>query len=159
MTCRDALKERYSTFEEGKADILGLWLINELLTMNEFKTNYLENQVTFAAGIFRSIRFGAASSHAKANLIRYNFFMELGAMKRNYNGTYTVNPEKMQIASDSLARLIIQIQGDGDYVKAGKIMDKYMVTPEVLKKDLAKLEEDDIPVDVTWIQGVDVLMK
>lgn len=159
MTCRDALKERYSTFEEGKADILGIWLINELLIMNEFKTNYLENQVTFAAGIFRSIRFGAASSHAKANLIRYNFFMEQGAMERKSNGTYTVIPEKMQIASDSLARLIIQIQGDGDYDKAGKIMDKYMITPEVLKKDLAKLEKANIPVDVKWIQGVDVLIK
>ncbi len=156
-TCREALKERYSTFEEGKADILGLWLINKLIEMNEYQSNYIENQVTFVASIFRSIRFGASSSHAKANLIRYNFFMEQGAIVRNENGTYTINPEKVQVASDSLARLIITIQGDGDYDKAGEIMDKYMIMTDDLKADLQRLEDANIPVDVTWKQGVDVL--
>ncbi len=157
LTCREALKDRYTTVEEGKADILGLWLIDKLIQMNEYEGKYIENQVTFVASLFRSIRFGAASSHGKANLMRYNFFIEQEAISRSNEGIYTINPEKMKIAADSLARLIITIQGDGDYELAGKIIDKYLVKPEELKKDLQKLEDADIPVDVVWKQGIDVL--
>lgn len=153
-TCRDALTDRYNTFEEGKADILGLWLIDQLIQMNEFEADYQENQITFVAGIFRSIRFGASSSHGKANLMRYNFFMEQGAITRSDDGIYTVDSEKTKMASDSLARLIITIQGDGDYAKAGEIMDKYMVETDDLKADLQKLADAKIPVDVVWKQGI-----
>ena len=83
--------------------------------------------------------------------------MEQGAITRNENGTYTINPDKVQAASDSLARLIITIQGDGDYDKAGEIMDKYMIMTDDLKADLQRLEDANIPVDVTWKQGKDVL--
>jgi len=85
--------------------------------------------------------------------------MEQGAMKRSSDGIYFVVPDKMKFASDSLSRLIIQIQGDGDYKKAGKIMDKYMVMTDVLKKDLKKLDKENIPVDIAWVQSSDVLMK
>ena len=74
--------------------------------------------------------------------------MEQGAMKRSFDGINSVVPDKMKFASDSLARLIIQIKGDGDYEKAVKIMDKYMVMTDVLKKDLEKLDKENIPVDV-----------
>ncbi len=156
-TCREALQETYNTFEEGKADILGLWLITKLKEMNEFETDLMTNYVTFVASIFRSIRFGASSAHGRANLIRYNFFMEQGAITRNDDGTYTINPDKLLAASDSLARLILTIQGDGDKDKALQIMDKYMVTPDYLKQDLKRLEDANIPVDVVWKQGPDVL--
>lgn len=152
-TCREALKDRYSSFEEGKADILGLWLINQLLQKNEYETNFVENQVTFMTSIFRSIRFGASSAHGKANLIRYNFYLEQGAMIRSEEGIYSIDFEKMDQATDSLARLIITIQGDGDYAKAGEIMDKYMIETDDLKTDLKKLSDANIPVDVKWIQG------
>lgn len=158
-TCREALKERFSAYEEGKADILGLWLIRELQQMNEYQTDYLANQVTMIASIFRSIRFGSSSAHAKANLMRYNFFIEQGAISRSDDGVYSVNPDRMQQATDSLSRLILQIEGDGDYEYAGKIMKKYLVTPEYLKKDLQRLEDANIPVDVEWIQGYDVIKK
>ncbi|MBN2890321.1 MAG: Zn-dependent hydrolase [Bacteroidales bacterium] len=153
-TCHEALTDRYNTFEEGKADILGLWLIDQLIQMKEFDADYAENQITFCTGIFRSIRFGASSSHGKANLMRYNFFMEMGAMTRDENGIYTIDQEKTKMASDSLARLIITIQGDGDYELAGQIMDKYMIETEDLKADLQKLETANIPVDVVWKQGL-----
>ncbi len=156
-TCHQALKEKYNTLEEGKADILGLWLIDQLIQQNEFESNYLENQITFVASIFRSIRFGASSAHGKANLIRYNFFMEQNAISRSEDGFYTIDTEKTKIASDSLARLIITIQGDGDYERAGEIMDKYLVETDELKADIQKLSDANIPVDVIWSQGVDKL--
>ncbi len=154
-TCHQALKEKYNTLEEGKADILGLWLIDQLIQKNEYESDYLANQITFVASIFRSIRFGASSAHGKANLIRYNFFMEQNAIARNADGFYTIDPEKTKIASDSLARLIITIQGDGDYQKAEEIMNKYLVETDELKADIKKLEDAKIPVDVIWQQGME----
>ncbi|MBN2663015.1 MAG: Zn-dependent hydrolase [Bacteroidales bacterium] len=157
VTCRDAIKDRYSTLEEGKADILGLWLINQLVQMNEYDGNFSENQVTFVTSIFRSIRFGASSSHGKANLIRYNFFMEQGAITRDANGIYTINEDQMKLSSDNLANIILTIQGDGDYDRAGELMDKYMVITPELEADLQRLADANIPVDVVWKQGVNVV--
>ncbi len=153
-TCREALTDRYNTFEEGKADILGLWLVDQLIQMNELEGNFIENQVTFVTGIFRSIRFGASSSHGKANLMRYNFYMEMHAIERSEEGIYTVIPDKMKIATDSLAELIITVQGNGDYEFAGKLMEKYLVETPELKVDLQKLADANIPVDVVWKQGM-----
>ena len=156
-SCRTALKDKYSALEEGKADVLGLWLITNIVAMGEYETVLMDNYVTFVASIFRSIRFGTSSSHAKANLIRYNFFMEKGAMQRNEDGTYTINFDKVKTASDELANIIITIQGNGDYEAATELMDKYHVITTELQEDLDKLDEQKIPIDVTWEQGPNVV--
>lgn len=39
----------------------------------------MDNYVTFMAGIFRSVRFGAASAHGKANMLTFAHFGEIGA--------------------------------------------------------------------------------
>ena len=83
--------------------------------------------------------------------------MEQGAITRNQDGYYTIHPDKMLEATDSLARLIIELQGDGDYDRACQIMDKYGVMTDELNEDLKKLSEADIPVDVVWKQGYDVI--
>ena len=104
---RHALKEQYSAIEEGKADILGLYLVTKLHEMGEFtETDLMDNYVTFMAGIFRSVRFGAASAHGKANMIRFNFFQEKGAFTKNENGTYSIDIEKMKEASKELTQII-----------------------------------------------------
>ncbi len=159
LTCRDALENTYSTVEEAKADILGLWLVTKLNEMGEYKGDMMENYVTFAAGIFRSIRFGGASSHGKANLITFNYFIEQGAFAKNTKGTYTINLEKMKVAVAGLANIIITIQGDGSKADADKLIKEKCVTQEDLKTDLAKLEAVSIPVDIVWEQGADVLLK
>jgi len=157
VTCRDALKDRYSALEEGKADILGIWLIETLVQMGEYDANFTDNQVTFVTSIFRSIRFGTSSSHAKANLIRYNFFIEQEAITRDADGIYTINEDKMKIASSDLAEIILIIQGDGNYDKAEELMDKYMIITPELEEDLQRLADANIPVDVVWKQGVDIV--
>ena len=93
MTVTKALKEYSTTIEEGKADILGLFLVSKLYEKGEFKeTELMDNYVTFVAGIFRSVRFGASSSHGKANVICYNYLNEKGAFSRNEkSGKYTVD--------------------------------------------------------------------
>ena len=155
---RHALKEQYSAIEEGKADILGLYLVTKLHEMGEFTdTDLMDNYVTFMAGIFRSVRFGAASAHGKANMIRFNFFKEKAAFTKNENGTYSIDMEKMKEASKELTRIILKLQGDGDYEAAKNLVaEKGVIKPD-LQSDLDKLAEAGIPVDIVFEQGPEVL--
>ncbi|RLD67171.1 MAG: Zn-dependent hydrolase [Bacteroidetes bacterium] len=158
ITCRVALKEQYSALEEGKADILGLYLVTKLYEMGELPgTDLHDNYVTFMASIFRSIRFGAASAHGKANMIRFNYFLENGAFTRNEDGTYTVNFEKMQEASKAITIDIIGLQGDGDYEAAKAYVEKWSGIRPQLKEDLQRLTDANIPKDIYYTQGPEVL--
>ncbi|MFA8449923.1 MAG: Zn-dependent hydrolase [Bacteroidales bacterium] len=151
---RTALKEQYSAIEEGKADILGLYLVTKLNEMGEFpEANLLDNYVTFMAGIFRSVRFGAASAHGKANMIRFNYFLKKGAFTRNDDGTYAVNFEKMKTAATELTQDIIRIQGDGDYAAAAKWVKEEGNVSSQLEADLARLAKAGIPKDIVFEQG------
>jgi hypothetical protein len=155
---RKVLKEQYSAIEEGKADILGLYLVTKLHEMGEFaEADLMDNYVTFMAGIFRSVRFGAASAHGKANMIRFNFFKEKGAFTKGEDGTYAVDMEKMKEASTELTQIILKIQGDGDYDAAKMLVtEKGVIMPD-LQSDLDKLSEAGIPVDIVFEQGPDVM--
>lgn len=155
---RKALKETFSPIEEGKADILGLFLVTKLNQMGEFtETNLMDNYVTFLAGIFRSVRFGAASAHGMANMLRFNFFLEHSAFTRNQDGTYSINLEKMKGASTLLTQKILKIQGDGDYEAAKKwIVTDGVIKPR-LKADLQRLNDAGIPSDIYFEQGPEVL--
>jgi len=155
---RHALKEQYSAIEEGKADILGLYLVTKLHEMGEFsETDLMDNYVTFMAGIFRSVRFGAASAHGKANMIRFNFFKEKEAFTKNEDGTYSIDMEKMKTASQELTQLILKMQGDGDYEAAKRIVAEQGVIPADLQADLDKLADEGIPVDIVFEQGPEKL--
>ncbi len=155
---RKALKETFSPIEEGKADILGLFLVTKLNQMGEFtETNLMDNYVTFLAGIFRSVRFGAASAHGMANMLRFNFFLEHSAFTRNQDGTYSINLEKMKEASTLLTQKILKIQGDGDYEAAKKWIETDGVIKPRLKADLQRLNDAGIPSDIYFEQGPEVL--
>lgn len=156
-TVRDALKDQYSALEEGKADILGLYMVTELVEMGELEMDLMDSYVTFMAGIFRSIRFGAASAHGKANLVRFYYFKEMGAFTKNADGTYSINFEKMKEAMNSLSALILTIQGDGNYDAAVKLLAEKGIVDADLQADLNKLNEKNIPVDIVFQQGANVL--
>ncbi|TMO42536.1 Zn-dependent hydrolase [Pseudoalteromonas sp. S4389] len=157
-TVRQSLQEHASALEEGKADILGLYMVEQLLKKGEITDGTLEDYyITFMAGIFRSVRFGASSAHGKANMIRFNFFAEEGAFSKNADGLYSVNMEKMSLAMEKLSRLILTIQGDGDYQKVDQLIATHGEIKAELAKDLEKLSKANIPVDVTFKQGKEVL--
>ncbi|WP_423128175.1 dipeptidyl-peptidase 3 family protein [Gaoshiqia sp. Z1-71] len=159
QTVREALKEAYTSIEEGKADILGLWCVYELNRMGELTDkDLMDNFVTFMAGIFRSVRFGAASAHGKANMIRFYYFQEKGAFERDSEpGTYRVDFEKMKQAMFDLSDLVLTIQGDGDYAKAKQMIDESGFIREELQKDLDRIGEAGIPVDIVFEQGPGIL--
>jgi hypothetical protein len=157
-TVRQSLKEHASALEEGKADILGLYMIRQLLAKNVITEGTLEDYyTTFLTGIFRSVRFGASSAHGKANMVRFNYFAEQGAFTRNEQGLYTINVGKMTAAIDSLSELILTLQGNGDYDGVDKLVTESGVIKSNLAADLASLETANIPVDITFKQGKKVL--
>ncbi|MBN1159366.1 MAG: Zn-dependent hydrolase [Bacteroidales bacterium] len=156
-TVREALKEHYTTIEESKADILGLYLVTKLNEMGVTEVDLMDSYTTFLTGIFRSVRFGASSAHGRANLIRFNYFREQEAFRITDDGHYAVDFGKMQEAVLSLSNLIITIQGDGDYDKAGELIETYGIIDGQLKSSLQRIEDQDIPVDIVFEQGLDVL--
>ena len=159
-TVRHALKEQYSAIEEAKADILGLFLVTKLHEMGEYTNTTLEeNYTTFMAGIFRSVRFGAASAHGKANMIEFNYLANEGAFTRDENGLYNIDFPKMKLAVEKLGGAILTAQGNGDYefVKDWIATDG-VIKPE-LQADLDKLAGCGIPKDIWYEMGMEYLTK
>ena len=157
-TVREALGEHYAALEEGKADVLGLYMIHALHAKGEDVGTSLEaSDVTFVAGIFRSIRFGAASAHGVANLIRFNYFAEKGAFRRGDDGLYQVDYAKLQQAMTDLSEKILRLQGDGDKKAVADFVARYGSIGPTLKADLDRINAAGIPVDVVFHQGYDVL--
>jgi hypothetical protein len=150
---RPALKERYSALEEGKADILGLYMIRQLHSQGELGSASLDdNYVTFLASLFRSIRFGAASAHGRANVVAFNFMEQQGAFARDASGKYRVDMVKLRESVDALSQRILTIQGDGDYEGAGRLYEEMGKIGPVLASDLARLGARSIPVDIVYDQ-------
>jgi len=158
-TVREALLEQASALEEGKADVLGLYMITALHQRGELGEQDLrDNYVTFLASIFRSIRFGAASAHGRANVVRFNFFRDMGAFSRDEStGTYRVDFDSMEEAVNALSQRILTFQGDGDYQGVVAFMDEMATVGEGLQRDLDRLGEAGIPVDIVFEQGPAVL--
>lgn len=158
-TVRDAFGPYYSGLEEAKADILGLYMVTQLFEKKVLaEGEIMDYYVTFVAGILRSVRFGAASAHGQANMIRFNYFLEKGAIsKDSKSGLYKINFDKMKSAMSSLSSLILQLQGDGDLEAYKKLMQEKGSISAELHKDLDKLKSKNIPIDIVFEQGREVL--
>ena len=158
-TVREALREHASPMEEGKADVVGLHMVTQLFERGELTEHSVEHHyVTFLAGIFRSVRFGAASAHGRANMVRFNYFREHGAFSRDEaTGRYRVDFEAMRAAVAGLSELILTLQGDGDYKGVAALIEEKGVVPPELQADLDRLDAAGIPRDIVFEQGVSVL--
>ena len=158
-TVRDALKEQAGALEEGKADVLGLYMITRLHQQGEHGDAELaDNYVTFLASIFRSVRFGASSAHGRANAAQFSFFQDQGAFTRDSaSGRYRVDFPTMRSAVDALAGQILRLQGNGDYAGVTRFMAERGKLPPMLQQDLARLGTKGIPVDIVFEQGEQIL--
>ena len=158
-TVREAMLDLASSMEEGKADILGLYMITELHKAGELgDVDLRDYYTTFMTSVFRSIRFGASSAHGKANMVRFNFFLDEGAFVRDSDtGRYRVDYGKMETAMTDLSRLLLTLQGDGDYDGAAELTRKKGVITAQLQQDLDRLTDAKIPVDITFQQGAAAL--
>ena len=156
-TVRSSLQEHASALEEGKADVLGLYMVQQLHAKGEIDGDMKDYMTTFMTSIFRSVRFGASSAHGKANMIRFNFFKEKGAFSRNEDGTYKVNYENMIVAMKDLSNVILTLQGNGDYEGVAALVAEKGLITAALQADLDRLSNANIPVDVIFEQGIHIL--
>ena len=153
-----AMGTEKTSWEEAKADILGLFMVTKLVEMGEITNITSEDAIaTYIAGVLRSVRFGAASSHGKANMMCFNYMEKAGAFTRDDKGQYVIDFEKAKEAMNGWAALILKTQGDGDVEFATKYRaENGSITP-ALQADLDKINSAGIPRDIRFIQGVDVL--
>jgi hypothetical protein len=149
------LKETYSTIEECKADVLGMY--NNLLMIEKgIYPKKFEKEIwpTFLAGIFRSIRFGINEAHGGGNALIFNYLYEKGAyVFDDQTEKIRIDYSKIHEALKSLANELLMIQAKGDYQASKDIMAKYIVMSDVMKKLVAKLSE--IPVDIKPVFQID----
>jgi hypothetical protein len=159
-TVRGALLEHYSPTEEGKADVVGLHMVKQLFERGELTDGTIEDHfVTFLVGIIRSVRFGAADAHGRANMVRFNFFQDAGAFTRDpATGTYSVDFDAMSRAIDALSEVILTLQGDGDHEGVDALMTELGIVRPGLQVDLDRLDTLGIPRDIVFEQGVEVLL-
>ena len=147
-----------TSWEEAKADILGLFMVTKLVEMGDITNITAEDAIaTYIAGILRSVRFGAASSHGKANMMCFNYMEKAGAFSRDAKGQYVIDFQKAKEAMNGWAELILKTQGDGNVEFAAKYRAENGGITPALQADLDKINGAGIPRDITFIQGVDVL--
>ncbi len=149
-TAQKALKETHSSVEEAKADIVGEYNIYYLIDEGFFGRELEKDvAVTFLAGFFRSVRFGAESAHGRANMVIFNYMRENGVYSYNKDsGTWSVDTEKMRGAVKDLSAKILMIQALGDYEASKGLLDKYGTMDADVEASLLKLRKARLPVDI-----------
>jgi hypothetical protein len=141
-----ALGPVYSGLEEAKADVVGMFGLKWLIDNGALPKDRLEEYyASYVGSIFRTVRFGAAEAHSKAELMEFNFLKENRAISFA-NGLYTIDYARMPSALARLARELLEIEATGDRKRAENWFGKYSKVPADLEKTLAKTT--DIPVDI-----------
>ena len=143
-----AMKSEKTTWEEAKADILGLFMVNKLGEITDITKE--ESIATFIAGIVRSVRFGSASSHGKANMMCFNYMEDHGAFTRNAEGKYVIDFEKAPAVIDSWASLILETQATGNFEFAQKYAAENASIRETLAAEVALVNNAGIPRDIVF---------
>lgn len=145
---REAIGPTYAGLEESKADIVGLFALNWLMDKGVIpKEKAQEFYASHVAGIFRTVRFGVAEAHGRAEMMEFNYFVEQGAITfDSKTGKYAIDFTKMQTAIASLAKELLEIEATGDRNRAEQWFKKYDSMPSELKSALASVK--DVPVDI-----------
>ncbi len=146
-TVRQELKETYSTIEEAKADISGLFALQRLVDQGQLdKSMERTMYTTFLASAFRSIRFGINEAHGRGQAIQVNYLLDNGAFRVNSDGTFAVDASKIRDAVTALTRDIMTLQAEGSYPKAKALMDTLGTIRPETKTVLDRLT--NVPVDI-----------
>ncbi|HZI49588.1 MAG TPA: hypothetical protein VFD75_17455 [Pyrinomonadaceae bacterium] len=147
-TVRLQLKDKYSSIEEAKADVTGLWALQYLINKGVVpKTMQRTLYTTYLASMFRSVRFGINEAHGRGVAMQFNYFTDAGGIQYDERtGKFTVDESKIQDAVRKLTTELLTIEAEGSYEKAAAILDKYAVIRPPMKSALDKLKS--VPVDI-----------
>ena len=146
-TVRQELKETYSTIEEAKADVSGLFALQFLVDRGKLENKYEQTMyTTYLASMFRSIRFGLSEAHGRGVALQLNYFLDNGGVTVAQDGTFTVDAQKIRQNVIDLTRDIMTMQVLGDYAAAKQMIEKLAVVRPQVQVVLDKLK--DVPVDI-----------
>src|SRR6267142_2386810 len=147
-TVRLQLKELYSSIEEAKADVTGLWALQYLIDKGVIgKSMQRTLYTTYLASMFRSVRFGITESHGRGVAMQFNYFTDEGAIKFDERtGKFSVDESKIRGAVRKLTNELLTLEAEGSYDKAKAILDKYAVIRPPMKSALDRLKS--VPVDI-----------
>jgi hypothetical protein len=151
---REAIGPIYGGLEEAKADAVGLFGLNWLMDKGVLpKERAPEYYASYVAGIFRTVRFGVAEAHGRAEMMEFNYLAEQGAITRDaQSGRYVVDYGKMPAAIAGLSKELLEIEATGDRNRAEQWFKKYDSMPPELKSALDKIH--DVPVDIDPVSAV-----
>jgi Peptidase family M49 len=144
---REAIGHQFSGLEEAKADVTGMFALRWLVDHDALPKEKMEEYyASYVGGLFRTVRFGTAEAHGQAEMMEFNYLSERGAIRRNANGRYAIDYEKMPGAMADLAKELLEIEATGDRSRAENWFKKYDTMPEDLKASLQAAS--DVPVDI-----------
>jgi hypothetical protein len=144
---REAIGHQFSGLEEAKADVTGMFALRWLVDHDALPKEKMEEYyASYVGGLFRTVRFGTAEAHGQAEMMEFNYLSERGAIRRNANGRYAIDYEKMPGAMADLAKELLEIEATGDRSRAENWFKKYDTMPEDLKASLRAAS--DVPVDI-----------
>jgi hypothetical protein len=147
-TVRLQLKDKYSSIEEAKADVTGLWALQYLIDKGVVEKSMQRTlYTTYLASMFRSVRFGITESHGRGVAMQFNYFTDEGAIRFDERtGKFSVDESKIRGAVRKLTNELLTIEAEGSYDKAKAILDKYAVIRPPMKSALDRLK--GVPVDI-----------
>jgi hypothetical protein len=147
-TVRLQLKDKYSSIEEAKADVTGLWALQYLIDKGVVdKAMQRTLYTTYLASMFRSVRFGINEAHGRGVAMQFNYFTDEGAIKYDdRTGKFSIDESKIRDAVRKLTTELLTIEAEGSYEKAAAILDKYAVLRPPMKSAFEKLKT--VPVDI-----------
>jgi len=144
---RPALKELYSTIEEAKADITGLWALQQLMNKGVIDpAGERRMYTTFLASAFRTLRFGMDDAHARGMALQVNWLLDAGAYRVNPDGTFSVDLRRAKKAVEKLSSALMTLQATGDYAGAQALLARMVVLRPDVQAVLGRL--DGVPVDI-----------
>jgi hypothetical protein len=144
---RLALKDTYAAIEEAKADISGLWALQQLAEKGVVSAEIAKTMhTTFLASAFRSLRFGLGEAHGKGIALQLNYLLDRGAVIVAADGTFSVVPGKISEAVTSLTAELMNLQANGDYAAAQAFLKKMVTVRPEVQRVLDKLKA--VPVDI-----------
>ena len=153
-TPRQDLKDTYSTIEEAKADVTGLWALSYMMDKGQLKDTLGQGEAaerklynTFLASAFRTLHFGLTDSHARGMAIQVNYLLDKGGFVSHGDGTFAVDFKKIKQAVIDLDREFLTIEATGDYARAKGMMAKYVVIRPDVQKALDKMKQS-VPNDI-----------
>ena len=144
---RQEFKDAYSTIEEAKADVSGLFALQFLVDREKLDKVYNDTMpTTYLASMFRSIRFGINEAHGRGVAIQLNYFLDHGGVTVAQDGTFAVNAPRFKQNVIDLTRDIMTMQATGDAQAARQMMEKLGVVRPGVQAVLDRLK--DVPVDI-----------